>query len=67
MYDLEGEIGMVQSEKLGMIQGEVRTGSRRKLDTVQGMFTKIIKRFFKRGYDPNVLRHTACFVYCYMF
>ena len=27
------------------------------------MFTKIIKRFIKRGYDPIVLRHTACLVF----
>jgi hypothetical protein len=26
-------------------------------------FTKIIKRFIKRGYDPTILRHTACLVF----
>jgi hypothetical protein len=27
------------------------------------VFTKIIKRFIKRGYDPIILRHTACLVF----
>ena len=27
------------------------------------VFTKIIKRFIKRGYDPTILRHTACLVF----
>lgn len=27
------------------------------------VFTKIIKRFVKRGYDPIILRHTACLVF----
>jgi hypothetical protein len=27
------------------------------------VFTKIIKRFIKRGYDPFFLRHTACLVF----
>jgi hypothetical protein len=25
-------------------------------------FSKIIKRFIKRGFDPTILRHTACLV-----
>ena len=27
------------------------------------IFTKIIKRFIIRGYDPIILRHTACLVF----
>ena len=27
------------------------------------VFTKIIKRFIRRGYDPTILRHTACLVF----
>ncbi len=27
------------------------------------VFAKIIKRYVKRGYDPTVLRHTACLVF----
>jgi hypothetical protein len=27
------------------------------------VITKIIKRFIKRGYDPIILRHTACLVF----
>ena len=27
------------------------------------VFEKIIKRFIKRGYDPIILRHTACLVF----
>ena len=27
------------------------------------VFAKIIKRFIKRGYDPTILRHTACLVF----
>ena len=27
------------------------------------VFVKIIKRFINRGYDPNILRHTACLVF----
>jgi hypothetical protein len=27
------------------------------------VFTKIIKGFIKRGYDPTILRHTACLVF----
>jgi hypothetical protein len=27
------------------------------------VFTKLIKRFIKRGYDPTILRHTACLVF----
>jgi hypothetical protein len=27
------------------------------------VFTKIIKCFIKRGYDPTILRHTACLVF----
>ena len=27
------------------------------------VFGKIIKRFIKRGYDPTILRHTACLVF----
>ena len=26
-------------------------------------FSKIIKRYIKRGYDPNILKHTACLVF----
>ena len=27
------------------------------------IFTKTIKRFTNRGYDPNILRHNACLVF----
>jgi hypothetical protein len=27
------------------------------------VFTKLIKRFIKQGYDPTILRHTACLVF----
>jgi hypothetical protein len=27
------------------------------------VFSKIIKRFIKRGYDPTILIHTACLVF----
>jgi hypothetical protein len=40
-----------------------------KLRTILGhgnfsaVFTKIIKLFIKRGYDPTILRHIACLVF----